>query len=302
VLSSTLVFWPPKEVEADIVCVCMAPRKGNGEVHLVAWIYCRPVAGLEDGDEVLQLLLLRAGKQGFEATRRGGALGQCKRESPSFKKFLSIPGILPRQRKAAVLVIINSATKCGFFSLYRREQGVVVYWYNTPQAGGNQMLKQSQLEDSKLLSAFPFCCLLAALVCTQVNKMNLLPRPVIPSASAKLLAEFMECRDTTRAELGNLGLWNMALNSKHSLVCYAVGFHIDVFAEKGTDVIENKIVLVARKRSDLTTPKPLGRGGLGDGMYVFALLDWEAPTRARRRRYIIQQRQRHLDKTVGVDL
>ncbi len=82
-------------------------------------------------------------------------------------------------------------------------------------------------------------------------------------------------------------------------MCYAVGFHIDVFAERGTDVIENKIVLVARRRSDLTTPKPLGRGGLGDGIYVFALLDWEAPQRASRRRYLLQRR---LDETVGVDL
>jgi hypothetical protein len=36
-------------------------------------------------------------------------------------------------------------------------------------------------------------------------------------------------------------------------------------------MIENKIVLVARRRSDLTTPKPLGWGGLGDGIYMFAL-------------------------------
>jgi hypothetical protein len=79
-----------------------------------------------------------------------------------------------------------------------------------------------------------------------------------------------------------------------------------VFAERGTDMIENKIVLVARRHSDLTTPEPLGQGGLDDGIYVFALLDWEAPARAHRRCYLQPSTaaviQRRMDEMVGVNL
>ena len=65
-----------------------------------------------------------------------------------------------------------------------------------------------------------------------------------------------------------------------------MGYHRDTFSDRSGDKIENKILLVARDRSNLGSKNALGRGGAGPGLFVFALLDWRQSTRARRRRWI----------------
>ena len=65
----------------------------------------------------------------------------------------------------------------------------------------------------------------------------------------------------------------MAMLSQHTLVETPVGSHVDVFADDGTDGIENKVILVVEHLSDHNNDVAQGRGGCGPKHYCIALLD-----------------------------
>ena len=80
----------------------------------------------------------------------------------------------------------------------------------------------------------------------------------------------------------------LARRSKHTLVCHPVGYHWYVFAGRGNDCIENKLLLLAMRRSQPGWSQALGRGGMGPGFFVWALLDWDAVIRQRGGLYLGQ--------------
>ena len=70
--------------------------------------------------------------------------------------------------------------------------------------------------------------------------------------------------------------------NKHSLVPYAVGYHMDYF-DKAKPSLENKVCFKFPSSGN-----GIGRGGGGQGMFVFALLDWRNELSGMiRRRYIV---------------
>jgi hypothetical protein len=303
VLKTTPVDLPLDDDDVDVACVTMGPVTANGEAHLVAACY-KPSSGVfpDDfdfasvGDELLTSLLPRAGVRGLEASRSGGALGRCDPKSEDFEAFMKRRGKIPRVGKAAVVVVINSPSRCGvLFSCYQetKEKGkrVVSCWHNTPRAGGNQTLLDRHVREHRVLQKFPWCRVVSAILCIQLNKLNLFRRPVVPTASRNLL--FLCSLACQKAEahaddpvLGDPLHW-MAKESKHTLVMHPVGWHFDIFADNGKDCIENKLCLVSWDRTDFSrTDLPLGRGGLGPGSFVFGLLDWNGPARRRRQVYI----------------
>ena len=304
VLKTTPVQLPLQEVDVDIVCVAMGSSTAQGEAHLVAALH-KPSSGAfpsdfnfaRVGDELLTDLLPRAGVRGLEVSRSGGALGRCDPKSNDFKAFMKRRGKIPRVGKAAVVVVINSPSRCGaMFTYYQetKEKGkcVVSFWYNTPRAGGNQTLLDRQIRKHRVLQKFPLCRVVTAMLCLQLNKLNLFPRPVIATASRNLLDLFSLACQKAEAHakdpmLGDPLFW-MAKASKHTLVMHPVGWHIDIFADNGKDCIENKLCLVSWDRTDFSrTDLALGRGGLGPGGFVFGLLDWDAPVRHRRHVFLV---------------
>ena len=97
----------------------------QGEAHLVAALH-KPSSGAfpsdfnfaRVGNELLTDLLPRAGVRGLEVWRSGGALGRCDPESNDFKAFMKRCGKIPRVGKAAVVVVINSSSRCGIRFTY----------------------------------------------------------------------------------------------------------------------------------------------------------------------------------------
>ncbi len=80
-------------------------------------------------------------------------------------------------------------------------------------------------------------------------------------------------------EGGTLGSDNffdqfIGAHCEHTIVCHPVGYHNDVFKNKHTNNMENRVVLEYKQHSRPNLNFPLGRGGLGNGTYAWALLDW----------------------------
>ena len=70
------------------------------------------------------------------------------------------------------------------------------------------------------------------------------------------------------------------LSNKHTIVTHPVGFHRDTF-HANLPSLENKVCFI-HPRMNCSD----GRGGAGQGHYVFALLDWGDNANNRRRVYV----------------
>ncbi len=85
--------------------------------------------------------------------------------------------------------------------------------------------------------------------------------------------------------------WYLAMTAMHTFFLFPVKVHGDIFAGSGAqdedkcDVIENKVIFVSHRRSDLSQALPLGRGGGGPGVFTYSLLDWGAGKQYRRNVY-----------------
>ena len=78
---------------------------------------------------------------------------------------------------------------------------------------------------------------------------------------------------------------------KFTLVCHPVGLHLDVLSDK-LPLLEN-IICFSFDNNTEYLDSFRGRGGCGQGKYVFALLDWTG-VQVRRRQVWIDPANRHL--------
>jgi hypothetical protein len=268
----------------------------------------------QTGKMVVPGMMKRAGKKGIEAMRSGGALGRCSRDDPAFKEFIKQPGMCPRLRHGCHFVIINSTGgRCGFYIMYitpyEVDRRCVPFFYNSPRRGGHQMLLDEQIATQKVLHKFPECRRDAALLLLDYNENHrLADEHPASSLAAKIMKTQWLTAELAAKKWAEHGMMTtgearqkakhkhfemkcdpfywLGKYAKHTIVTHAVGWHRDVFASNGTDNIENKVLLLSKCRSDWMKTASLGRGGAGRGAFVFGLLDWEAPIRARRALYL----------------
>ena len=288
----------------DILTFICKPKLMTSDLHLGMQLFFKSHQKVTNNvicDDLLDgnnNLLLQTNKKGIEVTRSGGALGRCNPSDITFQKFMKRQGVFPRIKSACLIIVVNSTTKCGFYCIYispYKQNNSVIYWYNTPKPGGHLMLKDHHLKTFPLLSRFPWCHVKSAILCYQYNVLHP-DKKVISVATNKMLQEWIKAKQKatnyiatcqgTKEELYSNPLYHLSLISKHTLVLHPVSFHRDVFANNGTNCIENKILLLSNRRSDWSQTSALGRGGLGPGAYVFALLDWDANVKGRRTRYL----------------
>ena len=243
-------------------------------------------------DDLLNNMIGRAGRKGLETSRTGGSSGKCS-FNHLMKKHLSTPGAFPRHANALLIIILNSPSRCGYFAVYSSpydEDGKIKSWfYNTPVVGGHQKLLKTQVQQFKLLEQFPSCRVETAqlLMFRNTVRTGMLACPhaadsMMEELGQALLEQHSDCMAGKPESLG----YYLAMNSRHTLLCHAVKYHRDVFSDNSGDKIENKILLISRSRSNTTQEIALGRGGAGKGVFVYAILDWTGPSRARRQRYI----------------
>ena len=81
-------FAFPKKIpdDVEVIMVMHAPVTCiNGEWHLICGLFRKVITDKNTGYQILDLLLKKSGKNGFEVMRTGGALGRCDLQSSYFK-------------------------------------------------------------------------------------------------------------------------------------------------------------------------------------------------------------------------
>jgi hypothetical protein len=183
--------------------------------------------------------------------------------------------------------------------MHRNNTQVVSHFCHTPQPGGNQQFCEQDVEASDFLSHFPWCRVATGFVSQDLNRQRTAMGEVCvaPTAAKKMMSR---CHHATINVLQHKSAdpeskhqrtspwWHLAMTAMHKFYLFPVKVHGDIFAgsaakaEDKCDDIENKVMFVSSRRSDLLQALPLGRGGGGPGVFTCSLLDWGAGKRCRR--------------------
>jgi hypothetical protein len=183
--------------------------------------------------------------------------------------------------------------------MYQNDKKVVSCFYNAPQPGGNQSLRAQDVKASQFLSQFPWCRVATAFMLQDLNRQRTVEGTVCvaPTAAQKMMDRHSyavlaalqhKSANPSSNHLRSCPWWHLAMTAMHTFCLFAVKVHGDIFAglaarkEDKCDDMKNKVILVSRRRSDLSQALPLGRGGGGPGVFTCSLLDWGAGKRHRR--------------------
>ena len=178
--------------------------------------------------------------------------------------------------------------KCGYDVLYLGKESnriVKKHSYAVPRMGGNFALPEDAFLAFPFLLDFAECKVCAVRIISAINDSNIFHFKISSMAVTQESLNLASCfdkygKDSRKQVLGKYNQFN-----KHSIVCYNVGLHRDVF-NKNTASFENKMVIRCSAFNRLQAPWELSRGG-GDtnSEFCFALLDWG--TNAIRRRTML---------------
>ena len=154
--------------------------------------------------------------------------------------------------------------------------------------GGNFALPEDAFLAFPFLLDFAECKVCAVRIISAINDSNIFHFKISSMAVTQESLNLASCfdkygKDSRKQVLGKYNQFN-----KHSIVCYNVGLHRDVF-NKNTASFENKMVIRCSAFNRLQAPWELSRGG-GDtnSEFCFALLDW-GTNAIRRRTMCLQQ-------------
>ncbi|CAJ1935365.1 unnamed protein product [Cylindrotheca closterium] len=275
------VFRPSDSAKVSVAL--LEPRIEDADFHLGSMILQDPAGSpiLERPEHICQdalfdNMLPSTGTKGIQVARSGGSGGPVDTSSNLLKTFLLRLRTFPVHRRAMPLLIVNydgrSPCIIGLYiKVQERKRIAALYKYAMPRHGGKICFGEAgnycHLENSAVLQRFPACRVICAIICSQYNNLKSTRRHVISNAIANQLAKW------ELAKTGSNPLLCLAMEANHTLVTHPVGLHRDFFENKGTDQIENKIVLVSWRFSCTEHMKTLGRGG-APGLYTFAILDW----------------------------
>lgn len=160
-----------------------------------------------------------------------------------------------------------------------------------------------QIKEFSMLQRFPFCRIKAALLCKQYNYMTCNKRKILRNVISNVLQQWARCivsaanyKQTNKKSKSakyfvmSSPLHLMAKTNKHTLIRTVVSGHVDEFPPNklndNSEDWENIRRLVCHKPPDIDSKYSIGRGGMGPGIYVFALIDWDA-RRERRTQYLV---------------
>jgi hypothetical protein len=129
----------------------------------------------------------------------------------------------------------------------------------------------------------PFAALLLQALNHQVLRTYKTGRLLYPPPISKEL-EHLSLAETQCTRSKSDLLDALVLLNKHTLVVYAVGYHIDVFADDEPS-LENHICFLHSKEGEATSEPAQGRGDGGAGLFCWALLDWPQKRQKRPARF-----------------
>ncbi len=227
-----------------------------------------------DGDRLFHSLCSKM--SGWEARRAGGSCGLTSL-TQDFLDFLHLPGTIPRKVHASMIVQTEKQFFIYYVSPYNMERTVTFGKYHQPHRGGQcKKLDANFVSNHDELRSFASSKIVAAMLIKQLNQSEFRGKGF---QVAKGPVQFELIKVSKCTEVGPFGStsflnYYVSEHCHHTVVRHAVGYHNDVFFEGITEYLENRVVLKCRQLSRRNINKPLGRGGLENGDYAWALLDW----------------------------
>ena len=271
----------PQHEDIDIMVILGEPMQPEAEYYVLSCLFLKNhslqrLDFVKDSSALFEHIHKLLPKQGYETSRTGGALGYCEKNN-DVRNFIYRKGSFPRQRSCCRFILVNTVSKCGVLCYYcrKKDKEYTCWFYNTPRVGGHLKLDENSPIEYPILGVLPECRFQTAILLLYFNSKaeSSNQRCARSKAACDFLQEMKGIMKTLTT--GQFVGQYLALAAYHTLVTHPVGFHIDSFSCHGNgDVIENKICLINKQKSNSITEIPLGRGGCGPGIYVFAILDW----------------------------
>ena len=232
-------------------------------------------------------LLSKCKNKGIQAQRSGGSNGVTTLSNNDILRLISTNGAFPRKGKGVKIIKEKTRWKCYYIGVRKKKNNFVSWNYQQPQRGGNfKMNKELQQKYKDITSAMTIAKYNTALLAVQISKI------LLTKVQAKAVQSAINDIDEVRSSLDNSHLDNsvsiarkkkkididdelikqLCLRNKFTLVAYPCGYHYDVFDKKAHS-LENKICFSYDACLN-NNCKEIGRGGDGNGKFVFAILDW----------------------------
>jgi hypothetical protein len=213
---------------------------------------------------------LMAHSKGWVARRTGGSAGRTAINKELFN-FLHQPGSLPRKAHGTKIVQTELQYYIYYCTPYETERTVKCAHYWQPHRGGSCYHFPSEfIEKHPGLRGFASSKIAAAFLLKAME-----PHFCIAKEAVSVEISKIECSIKNGGVLGSNGFFDeyIGFHCEHTIVCHTVGYHNDVFKNKNTNYLENRVVMHYPPKSE-TVNYPLGRGGCENGQYAWALLDW----------------------------
>ena len=242
--------------------------KGRGEDQFLLIRYFLPKAIFEDGDKAFHDFMDNS--KGWVARRTGGSAG-VPSYSREFFKFLSLPGTMPRKGSGCVIIKTNKQFFIYYVTPYVEDRTIKCAHYWQPHLGGKcHLFSPSFIEEHSELRSFPASKIATAYLLKSMEPTYCIAKEAVTVELSKIKAS-MEDGGT----LGSIPFFDKYIGThcEHTIVCHPVGYHNDVFRKGATNYMENRVVLKCKRYSN-NLDYPQGRGGLGNGNFAWALLDW----------------------------
>jgi hypothetical protein len=231
----------------------------------------------------------------MERHRTGGSGGIASPTSNVFRLFRQ-HGSTPRQARGVIWVPHGTLWSFFYISPYKSKRTVCSNSYSQPQRGGQfqvskTVLMRMPLEFKVFLRMFCHVKAITSCVFYTLNeevfgplKMNL--------CCVEATAEQLRTNEAARMYANNRGIATtntkfyrqftqyLIQHCSFTVVSYPVGLHVDASKRNGdgcrTPFIESKVVFNVPAFNENDCSTALGRGGLGRGKFVVALIDHSA--------------------------
>ena len=239
-------------------------------------------------------LLSKCKNNGMQAQRSGGSNGSTSLSNTDILKLVATNGAFPRKGKGVKLIREKNHWKCYYVGVRKKSttpEGIknVVSWkYQQPQTGGNFKLTKSlntlynDITSCMTIAKYNTACLAKQFevyvslkiqdkaVDAALRDIDVAQNNLHMQGSRKDRSTNMD--DSTDVTTEKEFIDMLSFKNKFTLVAYPCGYHYDVFDKKAFS-LENKICFGFDKTLNANKSE-IGRGGYGNGMFVFAILDW----------------------------
>ena len=275
----------------DVWIILATVSKNPENVHLVNMRWKSHLCDKWKSDSIKKTLykdiMSELKHDGLEIVRKGGSNGLPTYDNDGILKILSKDSCLSRKGKGVKVVKHGKLWKCYYLAAKKtpnqtsKTRSFVSYSYPQPKIGGqfeitSRLLnKYNDVFISMTGAKYNSAVLLVYIselmgVKIQSEAVDKSIQDIIKQKSylETFYKEKKNCNHTPEQRHNHL-LRLLCLENKYSLVAYPVAYHYDTF-DSGQASLENKICFSfkSKHRNDC------GRGGDGNGRFVFAILDW----------------------------